>query len=84
MTSDDIKLLTELNVDEDASNGESDGDTAPWLAVNASIPASKEVVILAIYYQTSDAENMDVGEAYCALARILSEDDDACPPVRLR
>ncbi len=38
---DDIKL-DRSEVDEDASNGESDGNTAPWLAVNASVPPVKK------------------------------------------
>ena len=51
-------------VDEDASNGEASGDTAPWLAVNASVPTGKNVLILAIYYRTSDRENLVGGEKY--------------------
>ncbi|MXX92378.1 MAG: hypothetical protein F4Y63_02845 [Chloroflexi bacterium] len=59
-----IERLDELEVDEDASNGEASGDTAPWLGVNASVPTNKHVVILAIYYRTSDRENLIGGEAY--------------------
>ena len=64
-----------LRVDEDTSNGRAFGDTAPWLGVNASVPAGGDVVILAIYYRTSDVENMDGGEAYCGADLV----NDACP-----
>ena len=53
-----------LSVDEDASNGEGGGDTAPWFGVNASVPADEDIVILAIYYRTSDQENLVGGEEY--------------------
>ncbi len=53
-----------LTVDEDASNGEASGDTAPWLGVNASIPSGKNIVIEAIYYRTSVRENLVGGETY--------------------
>ena len=40
---DDIKLLSDyLTVDEDRSNGEASGNTAPWLRVNASVPTNKK------------------------------------------
>ncbi len=61
---DPIKRLTELKVDEDTSSGEAAGDLAPWLVVNASVPDGKDVVILAIYYQTSSAENLVGGDVY--------------------
>ncbi len=64
-TDDDIRLLNDyLTVDEDASNGEASGNTAPWLGVNASVPAGDHIVILAVYYRTSDRENLVGGEAY--------------------
>ncbi len=63
-TSDDIRLLTELPVDEDTSNGKASEDIAPWLAVNASVPFGKEIIILAVYYQTSTDENLVGGEVY--------------------
>ncbi len=61
---DPFKRLTELEVDEDASNGEASGDIAPWLGVNASVPNNKNVIILAIYYRTSDQENLVGGNTY--------------------
>ncbi|MCY4474182.1 MAG: Ig-like domain-containing protein [Chloroflexi bacterium] len=61
---DPIKKLTELEVDEDASNGDAGGNTAPWLGVNASVPSGSRVVILAIYYRTSNEENLVGGQTY--------------------
>lgn len=54
-----------LTVDEDTSNGEAHGNTAPWLGVNASVPSGKKVIILAIYYRTSNRENLVGGAQYC-------------------
>ncbi len=59
-----IELLDDLTVDEDKSNGNAAGDTAPWLNVNASVPSGKEIVILAIYYRTSEHEDLVGGETY--------------------
>ena len=59
-----IEVLDELEVDEDASNGEASGSTAPWLGVNASVPNGSDIVILAIYYRTSNQENLVGGDAY--------------------
>ena len=57
-----IKFSTStIAVDEDASNGSNYGNTAPWLAVNASVPAGANLLIAAIYYRTSDQENL-IGE----------------------
>ena len=53
-----------LKVDEDASNGEASEDTAPWLGVNASVPSGDKIVILALYYRTSDVEDLVGGNAY--------------------
>ena len=74
-----IKKLTELTVDEDASNGEASGNTAPWLAVNASIPSDKQVVIMAVYYRTSNEENLVGEETYreCAGSATLSQTNNA-------
>ena len=54
-----IEPLDDVKVDEDASQGNAGGDTAPWLGVNASVGADKDLVILAIYYQTSDQGTPD-------------------------
>ena len=73
---DTIRLLDEIEVDEDASQGNAGGNTAPWVGVNASVGAGKDLVILAIYYQTSDQEDLIGGEAYCPMDLA---DDDSCP-----
>ena len=63
-TNETYEVLDELKVDEDASNGNAAGDTAPWLGINASVPNEKDVLIFAIYYRTSDKENLVGGERY--------------------
>ncbi|MXZ02896.1 MAG: hypothetical protein F4Y88_04265 [Chloroflexi bacterium] len=59
-----INLKNSISVDEDASNGNAGGDTAPWLGINSSVPAGVDIVILAIYYRTSDEENLIGGQVY--------------------
>ena len=74
-----IKNLKDyLSVDEDTSNGRAFGNTAPWLGVNASVPASEDVLILAIYYRTSDTEDLIGGQTYrtCSDNTSPSENDD--------
>ena len=68
-----------LTVDEDASNGEASGNTAPWLGVNASVPSAQSVIIEAIYYQTSDKESLVGGQAYyyCSDGTAPTEERDA-------
>lgn len=53
-----------MEVDEDASNGEASRNTPPWLGVNASVPTAHNVIILAIYYQTSVEEHLVGGQTY--------------------
>ena len=74
-----IEKLTVLEVDEDASNGEASGAVAPWLGVNASVPADHNVIILAIYYQTSDKESLigDQAYYYCMDGTAPSKERDA-------
>ena len=72
---DPIEPLDELTVDEDRSNGEAAGDIAPWLGVNASVPTGKDVIILAIYYRTSDQENLVGGTMRCDVKLV----NGACP-----
>ena len=81
----DIKDITSsLEVDEDGSEGQADGTTniAPWVSVNASVPETNvvnKIVITAIYYETSDKENLVGGHGYyyCRdLTHTLNEDDD--------
>ncbi len=82
-TDEPIEVLDELKVDEDASNGNAAENTAPWLAVNASIPSGKNVIILAIYYRTSDQENLVGDDTYrtCDDGELPTESNDAwsCP-----
>lgn len=59
-----VNLKNYIEVDEDASNGEASGNTPPWLGINASVPADSEIVIYAIYYRTSDRENLVGGQKY--------------------
>ena len=60
-----IKFSTSnIAVDEDASNGANFGDTAPWLRVNASVPSGTDLLIAAIYYHTSEHEDLVGGETY--------------------
>lgn len=82
--SNDLQVLSDyLNVDEDASNGEAAGATAPWLGVNASVPSDSDIVILAIYYRTSNIEDLVGGETYreCSGTGTPSETNDKwdCP-----
>ena len=73
-------LKDELRVDEDRSNGEATDNIAPWLGVNASVPDGKQIVILAIYYQTSEKENLVGGEKYsygCPVGYTLKATRDA-------
>lgn len=61
-----IKELIEARVielDEDrgqgSRNGQGDGDDiAPWLTLNATVQSGKDIVIVAIYYQTSGYEEL--------------------------
>ena len=63
-----IELSSYLTVDEDQSNGTAVGDIAPWLGVNASVPSGMVISILAIYYRTSDQENLVGGDVYHSCA----------------
>ncbi len=62
-----------LKVDEDASNGQASEDTAPWLGINASVPYGQHVIVHAIYYRTSDRENLVGGEAYWTCPDVNNE-----------
>ena len=82
-TADDPQVLDELAVDEDASNGEAEGNIAPWLGINASVPDGMDIVIQAIYYRTSDSEDLVGGQTYreCSGDSAPSEENDvwSCP-----
>ena len=52
-----------IELDEDRAqgsrNGQGDGDDlSPWLTLNASVQSGKDIVIVAIYYQTSGYEEL--------------------------
>ncbi len=53
-----------LQVDEDRVSGSVSPSVAPWLAVNASVPAGKDVLIHAIFYETSGREEMVGDQSY--------------------
>ncbi len=57
-------ITSSLRVDEDKSSGSTSPSIAPWLIVNAGVPADKSVVIYAMYYETSDREEMGGGSTY--------------------
>ena len=59
-----VDVSRSLEVDEDRVSGSVSPNVAPWLAVNASVPAGKHVHIYAIYYETSDIETMVGGRSY--------------------
>ena len=53
-----------LEVDEDRTSGSASPSIAPWLVVNASVPAGKGVIVYAMYYETSGYEEMAGGWSY--------------------
>ena len=57
-------FLGDIKVDEDKVTGNNDGDTAPWFAVNASVGQDEDLIILAVYYETSEVEDLVGGQAY--------------------
>ncbi len=59
-----VDISGSLEVDEDRVSGSVSPNVAPWMAVNASVPAGKQVHIYAIYYETSSIEEMVGGQSY--------------------
>lgn len=57
-------ITTWIQVDEDRTSGSTDPDIAPWMAVNASVPADSDVLIFAVYYETSGREVMIGDSSY--------------------
>ncbi len=57
-------VTSSLQVDEDRSSGSTSPSIAPWLVVNASVPADKDVVVYAMYYETSGLEEMAGDSTY--------------------
>ena len=57
-----------LQIDEDRTSGSVDPSIAPWMAVNASVPAASDILTYAVFYETSGREVM-IGDStyyYCA------------------
>ena len=73
-------ISSTFEIDEDGSSGEnSDTNIAPWLAINASIPSGMQVLIYAVYYETSSKETLDGGQVFSsctAPAKLETTDDD--------
>ena len=66
---DELKILgagsaQSLLADEDRSSG--GGDTPPWLSILANVTTGKDLVIVAVLYETSDAEAID-GNTMCSV-----------------
>ena len=53
-----VDITSSLDVDEDRTSGSVSPNVAPWLAVNASVPSDKDILIYAIFYETSGQETM--------------------------
>ena len=72
-------ISSTFEIDEDGSSGENaDAKIAPWLAINASIPSEKNVLIYAVYYETSSKETLDGGQVFSScsgLAKLETTDD---------
>lgn len=74
-----------LIADEDRSSG--GGDTPPWLTVLANVPNGKDLVIVAVLYETSDEEVILGGakcDVYDATEAMGNDDIDAgdCKPIQ--
>ena len=62
-----IDVTSWVQVDEDRISGSVNPAIAPWMAVNASVPASSDILIYAVYYETSGREEL-IGDStyyYC-------------------
>ncbi len=57
-------ITRSLEVDEDRISGSTNPSIAPWMAVNASVPADKNVIVYAVFYETSGREEMLGGNTY--------------------
>ncbi len=86
----DLKILgagsaESLIADEDRSSG--GGDTPPWLSVLANVTNGKDLVIVAVLYETSDEEVILGGakcDVYTANEAMADDDIDAgdCKPIQ--
>ena len=74
-----VDVTSYLEIDEDGSSGSTgdNGDTAPWMSVNASVPSTVDIVIYAVYYETSDREILDGGQVFssCSSGELESTDN---------
>ena len=81
------KVLTDISVDEDASQGNLDGALAPWLVVLANVPSDKNLLISAIYYETSEKEDLIGGQKSGGTSDVVftqdEKDDDESLLVRV-
>ncbi|MYA59034.1 MAG: hypothetical protein F4X40_00545, partial [Chloroflexi bacterium] len=77
-------VLTDVSssvpVDEDRTSGSINPDIAPWMAVNPGVPAGSDMLIYAVYYETSGREVM-IGDStyyHCggSSSDIPERDDD--------
>ncbi|MYF79901.1 MAG: hypothetical protein F4180_08700, partial [Chloroflexi bacterium] len=68
-------ISSSLPVDEDRSSGSNSPSIAPWLVVNASVPADRNVLIYAMYYETSGLEKMVGGSSYYHCGTSSNEPD---------
>ena len=57
-------ITSSLRVDEDRSSGSTNPSIAPWLMVNAGVPANRNVLVYSMYYETSGREDMAGGSSY--------------------
>ena len=72
-----VDVTSWIQVDEDRTSGSTNPDIAPWMAVNASVPASANILIYAVYYETSDREVM-IGDStyyYCESSNDTPDED---------
>ena len=76
-------VLTDISssvpVDEDRTSGSVDPNIAPWMAVNPGIPSNADMVIYAVYYETSGREVM-IGDStyyYCGSSSDVPDRDQS-------
>ena len=68
-------VTSSLQVDEDRSSGSTSPSIAPWLVINASVPADRNVLIYGMYYETSSREEMAGGSSYYHCGTYSNEPD---------
>jgi len=79
------RRVVNLIADEDRTSGSTEDDIAPWMVVQANVPPTEKVVIVAVAYETSEREIITGGQkcdAYTeseAMANTAVETDDCKP-----